>query len=221
MESCSGFLFYPFGFILLLSGTLIFTTVIEAPIFGLILAGGESSRMGENKAQLIYHDRPQWAYASQLISPYCRNVYFSLKYEEQIPDIDPSQVLIDHSLGMGAVSGLLAAFEREPDAAWLVLGVNMPGVDRALINRVFRQRNPERDATCLMVDGRPEALLSIWEPACGSKLKEYAHRGKNSLRKFLEEQQLQAVELDSSMSFKLDSIDTPEERQNFLRKGRK
>ncbi len=195
--------------------------MIEAPIFGLILAGGESSRMGMNKAELIYHDRPQWAYAAQLIAPYCRNVYFSLKNEEQIPDMDPDLVIPDASQGTGPISGLLAAFEKHPEAAWLVLGTNMPGIDRAMINRVFRQRNPEVGATCLSVSSKPEPLVSIWEPLIAADLKDFAHSGKNSLRKFLEQQEIQAVEIDSSMAFKLESVDTPAERENFLRKGRK
>ena len=195
--------------------------MIEAPIFGLILAGGESSRMGMNKAELIYHDRPQWAYAAQLIAPYCRTVYFSLKDENQLPDMDPELVIVDAVHGSGAISGLLSAFDKQPNAAWLILGINMPGIDRALVNRVFRQRNPEVSATCISVNNKPEPLLSIWEPSVAGELKTFAQSGKNSLRKFLEQQEIQAVEIDSSMAFKLDSVDTPAERENFLRKGRK
>ena len=185
------------------------------------MAGGPSSRMGENKAELIYHDRPQWAYSAQLISPYCREVYFSLKDENQIPDMDPSLVIIDSDIGDGPISGLLSAFEKFPQAAWLVVGVNMPGVDRALINRIFRQRKPDFRATCLSVHDKLQPLLSIWEPSAAPDLQKYANNGKNSLRKFLETQEVNRIELDSQLAYKLDSVDTHQERQNFLRKGRK
>ena len=177
--------------------------------------------MGENKAELIYHDRPQWAYAAQLISPYCREVYFSLKQQEQVPDIPPELIITDDPRGEGPISGLLAAFNSNPSAAWLVLSVGMPGVDRALINRIFRLRDASKAATCLMMDGRIEPLLSIWEPSASTGLSQYADRGKNSLRQFLQQQEIQAITIDASMSYKLDSYDTPDDRQNFLRKGRK
>ncbi|MEJ2005664.1 MAG: hypothetical protein P8X57_12015, partial [Cyclobacteriaceae bacterium] len=78
-----------------------------------------------------------------------------------------------------------------------------------------------RKATCLAVGGKLMPLLSIWEPEIAVDLKKFAASGKNSLKKFLEEQEIQTVEVDSSLSFKLDTVDTPEERQNFLKRGRK
>ena len=197
------------------------STVIEAPIFGLILAGGESRRMGENKAELIYHDRPQWAYSAQLIAPYCRKVYFSVRNEGQIPDLSPDEIILDHPQGDGPVQGVLAAMQAHPDAAWLILGVNMPGVDRALINRIFRMRDASKMATCISRGGKIEALLSILEPTCNQQLNEYVKKGKNSLRQFLHDQDINLVTIDDAAAYKLDTIDTPEERERFLRKGRK
>ncbi len=195
--------------------------MIEAPIYGLILAGGPSTRMGENKAELIYHDRPQWAYSAQLIAPYCREVYFSVQDENQIPDMPAELLLKDHSAGNGPIGGILAALESNDRAAWMVMGIDMPGVDRALINRLFRQRDANKVVTCLMRDGKAEPLLSIWEPSVLDSLRKYASSGKSSLRQFLQQQDIHTIMIDDAMSYKLDSIDTPEERQNFLRKGRK
>ncbi|MCA6075344.1 molybdenum cofactor guanylyltransferase [Fulvivirga sedimenti] len=195
--------------------------MIEAPIYGLILAGGPSTRMGENKAELIYHDRPQWAYSAQLIAPYCREVYFSVRNDDQIADMPAELMLRDKPNITGPVAGILAAMESNERAAWMVLGIDMPGVDRALINRIFRQRDANKGVTCLMRDGKAEPLLSIWEPTVRDRLQKYASSGKSSLRQFLQQEDIHIIVIDDAMSYKLDSIDTPEERQNFLRKGRK
>lgn len=195
--------------------------MIEAPIYGLVLAGGGSSRMGENKAELIYHDRPQWAYCAQLIGPYCREVYFSVNQQSQMQDVSSEYQLMDNVSDRGPAAGILAAMQRYPDVAWMIMPIDMPGVDRALINRLFRQRDASSHATCLSRGGKVEPLLGIWEPGMISDLQSYLDKGKSSLPQFLAQRNVHEVELNDLHAHKLDSVDTPEERSNFLKFGRK
>ena len=195
--------------------------MIEAPIYGLVLAGGVSSRMGENKAELIYHDRPQWAYCAQLIGPYCREVYFSVNESVQMQDVSQDYLVYDSMSDRGPASGILAAMQRYPEAAWMIMPVDMPGVDRALINRLFRQRDPSANATCLSRGGKVEPLLGVWEPGMAAELQSYLDRGKSSLPQFLADRNVHQIELNDLHAHKLDSVDTPEERSNFLKFGRK
>jgi molybdopterin-guanine dinucleotide biosynthesis protein A len=177
--------------------------------------------MGENKASLIYHDRPQWAYCAQLIGPYCRDVYFSVNNENQVQDVSSEYLLHDSLTDKGPAAGILAAMERHPEAAWIIMAVDMPGVDRALVNRLFRQRDTSRDATCLMRGDKLEPLLSIWEPILAKDFRDYVERGKSSLPQFLAQRNIHQLPLDTMHAHKLDSVDTPEERSNFLKFGRK
>ncbi len=45
-------------------------------IYGLILTGGFSKRMGMEKAQLNYHGKPQFSYLFELIKPFCEEGVF-------------------------------------------------------------------------------------------------------------------------------------------------
>ena len=177
--------------------------------------------MGENKASLIYHDRPQLAYCAQLIGPYCREVYFSVNQDDQVKDVSPDYLLMDPLPDKGPAAGILAAMQRHPEAAWIIMAVDMPGIDRALVNRLFRQRDASKDATCLMRGDKVEPLLSIWEPAMARDFKAYLDNGKSSLPQFLAQRNLHQITLDTVHAHKLDSVDTPEERSNFLKFGRK
>ncbi|MEY4787280.1 MAG: hypothetical protein RL692_1174, partial [Planctomycetota bacterium] len=54
-----------------------------AEICGLILTGGQSSRMGSDKAQLTYSNRPQWQEVADLLRPFCNKVYWSCASEQK------------------------------------------------------------------------------------------------------------------------------------------
>ncbi len=50
---------------------------------GIILAGGQSSRMGQPKSLLEYHGKPQYQYAAELLNSFCAQVFISCSAEQQ------------------------------------------------------------------------------------------------------------------------------------------
>ena len=51
---------------------------------GLVLAGGQSTRMGRDKGELIYHDSvPQREWAYRLLEPFCDYVVLSLQRDQK------------------------------------------------------------------------------------------------------------------------------------------
>ena len=46
---------------------------------GLVLSGGQSSRMGRDKALIDYHGLPQYAYVYDLLLGFCDKVFISSK----------------------------------------------------------------------------------------------------------------------------------------------
>ena len=49
---------------------------------GLVLIGGRSTRMGQDKSQLVYHEKPQREYLTDLLRPYCDTVYWSMNAKQ-------------------------------------------------------------------------------------------------------------------------------------------
>jgi|SRR5690606_10269767 len=181
-------------------------------LIGLVLAGGASRRMGRDKGTLDYHGQAQVVHAWRVLTRVCGSAYVSTNarlaarapYSELplIPDLQEYR---------GPVSGLEAAWNRHPDAAWLALAVDMPLVDRALLEELVAARDPSAHATAFRhEDGVIEPLCTIWEPSARAPLLARVAAGDASLRRFLERHA--AALIAPSTPEKLRSIDDPTEQ---------
>ena len=53
------------------------------PLYGLVLAGGRSTRMQRDKAALAYHGRTQLEWAMDLITPFVERAFVSVRPDQQ------------------------------------------------------------------------------------------------------------------------------------------
>ncbi|NNJ88697.1 MAG: NTP transferase domain-containing protein [Eudoraea sp.] len=159
-----------------------------APLYGLILSGGKSSRMGTDKALINYHGKPQQELLFDLAREFCDHTFISLR-EEQRDDLpEKYEVIVDQNEYRGPLNGILSAHKTYPKAAWLVIACDLPLIDRETIQLLVNGRNPNKDATALATraSGLPEPLASIWEPIGLEHVKEYLINASSSCpRKFL------------------------------------
>jgi molybdopterin-guanine dinucleotide biosynthesis protein A len=97
--------------------------------------------------------------------------------------------IIDGSFTSGPLNGLLSAFHYNSNCAWLAVAVDMPFVNASVLRSIIKNRDPRALATCYCDEesGRPEPLLTIWEPSAFSKLKTFVEEGRTSPRDFLSE----------------------------------
>src|SRR5579863_6603634 len=110
-----------------------------APLYGLVLAGGRSTRMLRDKAALEYGGRSQLERAAELISPLVEQVFVSVRADQTG---DPLRArfrqIVDSGDLAGPIAGIVAAQLRHPDAAWLVLACDLPLLDRHTLAHLVR-----------------------------------------------------------------------------------
>jgi molybdenum cofactor guanylyltransferase len=183
------------------------------PVYGLVLAGGRSTRMGQDKAALTYGgDRPQLERAMSLLQPLVARAYISVRAEQAN---DPLRArfaqILDQHINMGPIAGLLSAQEQHPQAAWLVLACDLPLLDESTLKHLLQARDPRRVATAYRSshDGLPEPLCAIYEPRSRAPLGAHLASGKLCPRKFLSSND--TLLLDQPNPRALDNINTPQE----------
>ncbi len=194
------------------------TITAPAPVYGLILAGGSSSRMKRDKAALLYRGESQLDRACALAARHVDRVFVSVRAGQ---DADPVRarrpLIIDAVAGGGPIVGIRSALAAHPHAAWLVLACDLPFLSDAALAHLLAERDPSLIATSYRSahDGLPEPLCAVWEPKAADDLAAYQAGGGSCPRKFLMHCAVKILEpLDRRA---LDNVNTPEEYAQALR----
>jgi molybdopterin-guanine dinucleotide biosynthesis protein A len=185
---------------------------MSAPIHGLLLTGGHSRRMQRDKATLEYHGQSQLARAVALLQPLVSRCFLSVRAEQQHDPLRAAHALIvDRLPGLGPLGGIHAALHAHPEAAWLVLAVDLPFLDAATLQQLIAAREPARLGTAFRssFDGKPEPLCALWEPASAPAVDAWIAAGRQCPREFMAQHDVALLTLRNPRA--LDNINTSAE----------
>lgn len=191
-----------------------------APLYGLVLAGGRSTRMQRDKAALEYGGRSQLERAVELVTPAVERVFVSVRSDQTH---DPLRArfaqIVDTGEVSGPIAGIVAAQAQHPNVAWLVLACDLPLLGRETLEHLLKSRRPERHATAYRssYDGLPEPLCAIYEPSSRDAIHAYIAAGRDCPRKFLINGD--TALLDQPRPGALDNVNTPKEYDSALQRA--
>lgn len=162
--------------------------IIGPKIFGLVLAGGKSTRMGKDKGMIPYHGMPQREFLYHLLSRVCTETFVSIRPDQKADFPEDMQTIVDDDVYKGPYNGMLSAHNKFPEVAWLVLACDLPLIDLASLQELIAARDPNLLATTFVQkeEPLPEPLCAVWEPHALENSKSYLESGKGTCpRKFL------------------------------------
>lgn len=192
---------------------------------GVVLMGGQSSRMGTDKAQLIVSlsdsassrivpkaEQTLLELAHSKLKCYVDEVHFSINKSQEALGL--KNTILDEYEGEGPISGIIAAL-RSTRRAILVLGVDMPLVTKQSIKNLIKHRNWDLLTTTYYNNQTHtwEPMLSIWEIETLPCLEEYFDNGGRSIQKFLNQFGNQRVLITNQEEF--TNVNTMEEYQKI------
>lgn len=184
------------------------------PLHSLILAGGYSTRMGMDKCMIAYHGVAQHIYLAGLLAAVTDKVSISCRPDQVIDT--PLTKIIDTTTDIGPMAGLLAAFEFNPDVAWLVIACDLPLVNTSFLVELITARDETKHATYFIDSAtqKPEPLLAIYEPSIIPLLKMQVEQQDFSLNRLLQKSDGNA--LQPSDATKLMSVNTTAEYDEVM-----
>jgi cyclic pyranopterin monophosphate synthase len=141
---------------------------LDRPTYGLVLTGGKSERMGRDKALIEYCGSPHAEYIMKQLEPYCDGVYLSAKKDQWKGSALETLPMIEDSVnGKGPMVGILSAFDRHPDANWIVVACDLVHFNQRIIETLLANFDSNSPATAFANKERgfPEPLCALYTPA--------------------------------------------------------
>lgn len=177
----------------------------------LILAGGQSSRMGTDKYLLEVNGRPQYQHLHALLTGTGLETCISCHADQQFPK---GFSLIKDQFGpVGPIGGLASAHVRYPDTDWLVVACDLVALDAATLCELVAAYDFEADVTCFRLPGSPfyETTLAIYRPSALQRALECIHSGQFGLQTVLKGCRVKSVEPSCPQALK--NVNTPKDME--------
>ncbi|MDO8674931.1 MAG: NTP transferase domain-containing protein [Candidatus Omnitrophota bacterium] len=207
-------------------------------LFGLILAGGRSRRMGQDKALMSYHGKPQVEYVRDLLKEFCAEIFISGRSKQGLSFPNASVGNPEHTVSgppiktfggdnfiedmpsfaeAGPLTGILSAMTAYPGVSWLVMACDLPFADEKTLRYLIKHRDPAKAATAFISthDGLPEPLCAIWEAGGYEHFISIFKQGARCPRKTLAGSDTHLITQQNPRW--LDNVNTPEEYRQALR----
>ena len=184
----------------------------DRPVFGLVLAGGKSKRMGRDKALLERDGQSQLAYVMAVLEPLLERVFVSTRAaQKDEPERRQFAQIIDRYDDMGPLAGILSAMDEYPEVDWLVVACDLPNIGAETIRHLLAKRSSEHPFTAYVSshDGLPEPLCAIYRSGCGETIRPFADDGIHCPRKILIRSDTFLIEQLDPAS--LDNVNTPDD----------
>lgn len=183
-----------------------------------ILAGGKSSRMGEDKARLMlegqrFIDR---LYAELSALGEC---VVSVDSADRRPELSRFRLVEDIYPDCGPLSGLHAALKSAEGDAVLAVSCDMPLFRREL-GRYLISCLGESDALVpVTAEGRKNPLCAVYTKKCAAAFERGLLGGSFSVMSALDSINVKYISLSEFHSEQLRNINTPQDYEALLREG--
>jgi molybdopterin-guanine dinucleotide biosynthesis protein A len=158
----------------------------QKTLSGFVLAGGKSSRLGEDKAMLNYKGKPLLIHSLEIIRPFCQNLYVSGNKPEY--SIAGVELMPDLYHEYGPISGLFSVLNRSETDWNLVISVDVPLINSDLIELLIANKN---DYDCIV----PRHSLCI-EPLIGV----YHKKAITTMKELIESEDFRLTNLLSALN---------------------
>lgn len=158
-------------------------------LYGLVVCGGKSTRMGCDKSMLQYFNKPQRYYLYDMLKPICEKVFISCNASqaEEIPTEYETITDLNACSNIGPMASLISALTKYPENNFLVVGCDYPYLTvNELYSFIFSNQEETAAAFYDDVENVYDPLLACYHHSSFQRLLRMYATGKYSLQQFLQ-----------------------------------
>lgn len=184
----------------------------RAALYGLVLAGGRSRRMGQDKALIPRRGESQLAFAINALKSVTERQFVSTRADQsEDPERGRFEQIVDRYDDLGPVAGILSALESFPDKDWLVVACDLPNLDAPTLSYLEKHRSVEQPFTAYRssYDNLPEPLCAIYSANSADLIRDFVEQGLICPRKMLIRSDTLLLQQPNPGA--LDNVNTPDD----------
>ncbi len=184
-------------------------------IMGVGLAGGNSSRMGQNKALLRVGEETFIGRAANVLQQVFENVIISANNRAAYEAVG-FPVVEDVHKGCGPLAGIHAAMASAGKADIFVLSCDLPFVDVSVIERILE--NASGAEAIIAGDGTgPQPLCGLYRQTCMKVIQGQLEVKEYSVLKLVQHMKGRVVVFEGEESSPFLNVNTPSQYNEALR----
>jgi molybdopterin-guanine dinucleotide biosynthesis protein A len=190
-------------------------------ISGVVLAGGQSSRFGTDKAFLQLDGQPLVARAVWALSALSQDLIVVTNEPERYEGFPlPARLVPDRRVGVGSLMGIYSGVKAARFAHALVVACDMPFLNQALLRYMLSLREGH-DVVIPRLHGWLEPLHAIYSQACLPHMDRLLQHGERQIIAFFDAVRVRYVDEDEVDRFDPDhlsflNVNTPDDWEQVL-----
>lgn len=184
-----------------------------------ILAGGMSRRMGQDKAALPFGEETMLSHLVHLYRPHFDMTAVSLNKAGRF-DTAGAMEVVDRHPGDGPLAGLEAAFLDTGADVIFLTGTDLPLGDPELAKYLLAARG-EHDVCLIRSEKGPEPLFAVYSSACLPAVQAALAQGRRSMFHMLQQMNTLEIPMENIKEFDvakiLTNVNDPQEYARVLK----
>lgn len=165
---------------------------------GVILAGGQSRRMGENKAAMMFGDEPLLTRVARRLSPAVDDLL--VIGPQSLASLAPHARVVEDALpAIGPLGGLYTALSATTGARIFLIACDMPFVSLSLVRAMlaFAVTHCDVDVVALEANGRAQPLHAVYARKCLPAVERALNENDHSLHALLAQLAVVAIDVET------------------------
>ncbi len=185
------------------------TAWLRAPVYGGVLVGGKSHRMGREKAGMHLAGKSFLARAEDALAPHVERVVLLGEGSQEATQPETLR-LPDAPELAGPLAGLASALRWAPGASWVITACDLPLITPSVIRWLLDQRRPGVWGILpSLSEGKLEPLLALYEGQTAGLLAKLAATGPLAPHRLIEHEKVITVTPPAELAACWHNVNTP------------
>ncbi len=183
----------------------------------IVLAGGQSSRMGVDKSLLVADNLPIIEKIIRQLTDHFREIIISANDIEKYRFLN-LRVVPDLEKGNGPLMGIYSTLLQSKHEINFVVACDIPDLNMDYVRQLLRQAKCHEIVVPVWGDGKYESLFAVYNKSILDKVKKLLDDGRKKIGLLFESSDVKYLPLPDEVNW-FKNLNTREDYQNYIKQG--